>query len=54
MDYGNISACCVRGIIAVAVLRADAVFQRVPRGRYRFRERPACGRLNLCPRAAVV
>ncbi|MFQ9555836.1 MAG: hypothetical protein ACLR1P_07740 [Oscillospiraceae bacterium] len=55
MDYGNISACGVCGIIAVAVLRADAVFQRVPRAvDYRFRERPACGRLNLCPRAAVV
>ncbi len=26
MDYGNISACGVRGIIAVAVLCADAVF----------------------------
>ena len=26
MDYGNISACRVRGIIAVAILRADAVF----------------------------
>ena len=26
MNYGNISACGVRGIIAVAVLCADAVF----------------------------